>query len=98
MGIVGFGKLGMVLSAYMHYCRLLPACTLQRTKRNKTEIYLVSGRVCDVPSGRYLYEALVSEHSADYEVVFVWNRSADKMQGVVPPHLVLLDLCQAATK
>ena len=28
----------------------------------------------------------------DYEVAFVWNRTDDKMKGVVPDHLILQDL------
>lgn len=40
---------------------------------------------------------LVSDHSGSYEVAFVWNRSPDKMEGVVPHQLVLLDLSNAAS-
>ena len=39
----------------------------------------------------------MGEYKDDYEVVFVWNRSAEKMNGVVPQHLVLLDLRSAAS-
>lgn len=48
-------------------------------------------------SGQYLYEVLVSDYSGSYEVAFVWNRSPDKMQGVVPQQLVLLDLGNAVS-
>lgn len=48
-------------------------------------------------SGRYLYDVLVSDYSGSYEVAFVWNRSPDKMEGVVPQQLVLLDLSNAAS-
>lgn len=40
---------------------------------------------------------LVSNHSGSYEVAFVWNRSIDKMEDMVPQQLVLLDLSNAAS-
>lgn len=33
-----------------------------------------------------------------YEVVFVWNRSEDKMRGVVPEELILRDLADCASR
>lgn len=40
----------------------------------------------------------MGEYRDDYEVVFVWNRSSEKMHGIVPQHLVLQDLSAAASK
>ena len=37
----------------------------------------------------------MSNHRDDYEVVFVWNRSSEKMADVIPQHLVLSDLTAA---
>ena len=48
--------------------------------------------------GRYLYEVLVTEYKDNYEVVFVWNRSPEKMNDIVPHHLVLSDLSEAASR
>lgn len=49
-----------------------------------------------IQPGQYLFEQL-SQHGG-YEVVFVWNRTVDKMQGLVPDHLILSDLTQAASR
>ena len=46
--------------------------------------------------GNYLFEKL--KNSDAYEVCFVWNRTANKMDGVVPVDLILDDLRQAHTK
>lgn len=48
------------------------------------------------PSGQYLYEEIGKR--SDYQVVFVWNRSVDKMKGVVPEKLVLRDLADCASR
>ena len=47
-------------------------------------------------TGNYLFEKL--KDSDAYEVCFVWNRTANKMDGVVPVDLILDDLRQAHTK
>ena len=49
-----------------------------------------------VYTGNYLFEKL--KDSDAYEVCFVWNRTANKMDGVVPVDLILDDLRQAHTK
>ncbi|XP_003385230.1 PREDICTED: putative L-aspartate dehydrogenase [Amphimedon queenslandica] len=41
--------------------------------------------------GQYLYHAL-QDSKDEYEIAFVWNRSAEKMRGIVPPELILNDL------
>ena len=41
-------------------------------------------------AGQYLYEEVTK--LPDYEVAFVWNRTDDRMKGVVPDHLILQDL------
>ena len=48
-------------------------------------------------TGRYLYDILATDLAGDYEVAFVWNRSADKMLEAVPQHLVLSDLRDVAS-
>ena len=83
VGIVGFGRLGIFITHTRAWNQCLVCHEVE-------QIYLAL-------TGRYLYEVLVTEYSDDYEVVFVWNRSPDKMQGVVPQHLVLLDLSDAAS-
>ena len=46
--------------------------------------------------GNYLFEKL--KDSDVYEVCFVWNRTADKMNKIVPIDLILDDLRQAHTR
>lgn len=46
--------------------------------------------------GQYLFEE-VSKLSG-YEVVFVWNRTIEKMKNKVPDHLILTDLAQCHSK
>ena len=46
--------------------------------------------------GNYLFEKL--KDSDVYEVCFVWNRTADKMNKIVPVDLILDDLRQAHTR
>ena len=71
IGIVGFGRLGMLLllSVYAHNLQLV---------------------------GQFLYEEL-SQHS-DYEVVFVWNRSVEKLRGLVPESLILHELSECSSR
>ena len=47
-------------------------------------------------TGQYLYEEV--EKLPDYEVAFVWNRTDDKMKGVVPDHLILQDLSNFSSR
>ena len=47
-------------------------------------------------TGRFLYDEL--SQRLDYEVVFVWNRSVDKMRGVVPDHLILENLAECSER
>lgn len=47
-------------------------------------------------TGQYLYEEV--RKMSKYEVVFVWNRSEDKMRGVVPEELILRDLADCASR
>lgn len=51
--------------------------------------------VC-VSAGQYLYEEIDKRN--DYEVVFVWNRTDDKMKGVVKEELILQDLADCASR
>lgn len=50
----------------------------------------------NIAAGQYLYEE-VSKKS-EYQVVFVWNRSEEKMRGVVPDELILHDLADCASR
>jgi len=49
-----------------------------------------------VSLGRYLYEEL--RQVPEYEVVFVWNRTAEKMRGVVEDEMILNDLTQFSSR
>ncbi len=46
--------------------------------------------------GQYLYEEL--RKMADFEVVFVWNRTTDKMRSVVSEEVILEDLAQFSSR
>ncbi len=46
--------------------------------------------------GQYLYDEI--RKMSDYEVAFVWNRSLDKMEGVVEEKLILPDLDDFASR
>ena len=46
--------------------------------------------------GNYLFDKL--KESKAYEVCFVWNRTANKMDGVVPVDLILDNLRQVHTR
>lgn len=48
------------------------------------------------PLGQYLYEEV--KRRDGYQVVFVWNRSVDKMRGVVQEKLILRDLADCASR
>lgn len=47
--------------------------------------------------GEYLYNEL-QQKGKEYEVVFVWNRTADKMKGKVLDHLILQDLAECGAR
>ena len=47
-------------------------------------------------AGQYLYEEI--NKRKDYEVAFVWNRTDDKMKGVVKEELILQDLADCASR
>jgi hypothetical protein len=47
-------------------------------------------------AGQYLYEEVAK--LPEYEVAFVWNRTDDKMKGVVPDHLILQDLSDVSSR
>ena len=48
------------------------------------------------PLGQYLYEEV--KKRSDYEVAFVWNRTEEKMRGVVADDLILHDLADCASR
>ena len=35
---------------------------------------------------------------SDFKIVFVWNRTADKMRGIVPEEVILQDLAHCASR
>ncbi len=47
-------------------------------------------------AGQYLYEEI--RQRSGYEVAFVWNRSEEKMRGVVDDDLILHDLNDCADR
>jgi predicted dinucleotide-utilizing enzyme len=46
--------------------------------------------------GQYLYNEI--SRIKEYEISFIWNRTAEKMIGQVPPELILRDLTQFHTR
>lgn len=46
--------------------------------------------------GQFLFEEVKKRNN--FEVAFVWNRTAEKMRGVVEDELVLQDLADCASK
>lgn len=47
-------------------------------------------------AGQYLYEE-ISKHP-ESEVAFVWNRTPEKMGGIVPEELILTNLSDCASR
>ena len=75
----------IVISSFMIYCNM--------------NIFMSSIYSCALVflfTGNYLFEKL--KKSDTYEVCFIWNRTADKMTGIVPVDLILDDLRQAHTR
>ena len=46
--------------------------------------------------GQYLYEEVCKQPG--YEVVFIWNRSIEKMKDLVSEHLILRDLNDCSSR
>lgn len=60
-------------------------------------IHLRALRVCNCCwLGKFLYDEI--SQKSDYEVAFVWNRTEEKMRGVVGEELILQDLADCASR
>ncbi len=49
-----------------------------------------------VTTGQCLYEEVCKQPG--YELVFVWNRSVERMKDLVPEHLILKDLYDCSSR
>ena len=49
-----------------------------------------------ITAGEFLYKEVIE--SQNLQVAFVWNRSLDKVKGIVPDDLILVNLDDFATR